>query len=167
MPRDDGQHRKRQITLDDVQVGATTSARGDPQPHATGSWLRERAVDGFERPRRDLRRARELLRADASRAHDTTKVAPPLMAAPPDSTRVPNSSMSTLRSPASSYRRGTLPEQTRGSPGQTCSRNWTAYRRTFAAPNQSVANAARIPACSIPTENTDGYPADCANSSSW
>ena len=63
---------------------------------------------------------------DRHLGHGTTKVASPLIAAPPDSTRVQSSSTSTLRSPASSYRRVTVPEHTTVSPGHTCSRNCTA-----------------------------------------
>src|SRR5262249_457200 len=59
------------------------------------------------------------------------------------------------------------PVHVRVSPGHTCSRNWTPNRRTSAAPSQSVAYVARMPAWSIPTENTVGNPAPLAYSSSW
>jgi hypothetical protein len=93
MTRDDGERRQREVTLDDMQIGAATSACGHSEPHAAVRRLGERTVDGNERSGRDVGRARELLRA----AHGTTKVASPLIAAPPDSTRVQSSSTSTFR----------------------------------------------------------------------
>ena len=73
-----------------------------PLPARARAPAARRASAGGSRsaPKRSV--AARALR-DGHLGHGTTKVASPLIAAPPDSTRVQSSSTSTLRSPASSY----------------------------------------------------------------
>ena len=72
------------------------------------------------------------------------------MTATPPPCRVQTRSTSTRRSPPSSYRRATFPEQVSTSPGHTCSFHRTFVRRTFSAPSQRAAHAASAPAAEHP-----------------
>src|SRR5262249_54031691 len=58
---------RRELALDDVQVGATDAARLDADEHLAGGRLRDRAFDGLERTGRDVARRAEHHRPHARR----------------------------------------------------------------------------------------------------
>ena len=97
-----------EVALDHVQVGAAAPARVDAQPHLAAARVRARGRSTRSSGRCSQERRPELRARSAAACgiatldHATTKVASPLIAAPPDSTRVHSSSTSTLRSPPSS-----------------------------------------------------------------
>ena len=76
--------------------------------------------------------------------------------------RVQSISMSIIATPSFSYSETTRPVHVSTSSGHTCSLKRVRNERMLSAPSQSVAYVPSRPACSIPTEKGDGYPAASA-----
>ena len=160
-----------EVALDDVQVGAAAAAR----VHVARAPRRARVRAGRARRARaagcaigagarstcarDLRSLRS--------GDDEGRLALDRGAA--DSTRV-DEQLEVDRALAVRRRTRRVDDLARAhelSPGHTCSRNCTAEPADVVGAEPVGRVAARMPACSIPTENTVGKPAAWANSSSW